>query len=72
MKIGRLILLGAFVLGTGFSAEAATLAPRLHAPGATTLTADDSAKDKKKSSHKAHVKKTSHAKPKKVKKKKET
>jgi hypothetical protein len=59
---------GAFVLGTGFSAEAATLAPRLHAPGATTLTSTDSGKEKKAHhAHKAQKKTVSH-KVKKVKK----
>jgi hypothetical protein len=72
MKIGRLVLLGAFVLGTGFSAEAATLAPRLHAPGATTLTSTDSGKEKKAHhAHKAQKKTVSH-KVKKVKKVKKT
>ncbi len=57
MKLAQFALLGAFVLGTAFSAEAATLAPKLHAPGATTLTADDSGKEKKKKPvHKAHTK----------------
>ncbi len=71
MRIKRLILAGAFVLGAGISANAATLAPRLHAPGASTLTAEDAAKDKKKVVHKAHKQKTAQApKVKKVKKKK--
>jgi hypothetical protein len=64
MKIGRLILLGALVLGVSASAGAATTVPKLHAPGATTLTADDSGKDKKAS--KAHKQKAK--KPKKEKK----
>ncbi len=73
MKIGQLILVGAFVLGASVSANAATSAPRLHAPGVATHTAADSAKEKKKVSHKAHKQKTTQAhKVKKVKKVKKT
>lgn len=71
MKIGRLVLLGVFVLGMGFSAEAATLAPRLHAHGVATLTATDSGKEKKAHHAKAQKKTASH-KVKKVKKVKKT
>jgi hypothetical protein len=72
MKIAHLILLGVFAVGASVSAEAATLAPRLHAPGAATLTAEDSAKEKK-ASHKSHKHKTAQApKTKKVKKSKKT
>ncbi len=68
MKIGQLILVGAFVLGASISANAATSAPRLHAPGASTLTADDSGKEKK-----VHKQKTAQThKVKKVKKDKKT
>ncbi|MET0640161.1 MAG: hypothetical protein ABWZ19_09125 [Hyphomicrobium sp.] len=71
MKISRLILVGAFVLGATAAAEAATTAPRLHAPGVATHTATEDAKDKKKVSHKAHKQKTAQAhKVKKVKKSK--
>ena len=47
MKFGRLILLGAFVLGATASAEAATSAPRLSASKSATLVTFK-AKDKKK------------------------
>jgi hypothetical protein len=53
MKIAKLVLLGAFVFGASISAEAATSAPQLHAPGATTL-ASHWVKDEKKKKH-AHA-----------------
>lgn len=74
MKIGKLILLGTFVLGASVSASAATL-PRLHAPGVTTpatFWVKDEEKKKKKhhahAAHKAHKHKVAHAHPKKLKK----
>ena len=72
MKIGRLLLLGAFVLGASATAEAATTVPKLHAAKAATTVALD--KEKKKAhSHKATNKKVAHApKTKKVKKAKKS
>lgn len=53
MKIAKLVLLGAFVFGASVAAEAATSAPKLHAPGAKTLVSH-TAKDEKKKKH-AHA-----------------
>lgn len=53
MKFGRLILLGAFVLGATATAEAATTAPRLSAGKPATLVALGD-KDKKKAHAHAH------------------
>lgn len=71
MKIAKLVLLGAFVLGASISAEAATSAPKLHAPGAKTLvshTVKDEKKKKHAHAHRAHKHKhkvaEAHAKPK--------
>ena len=50
MKIAKLVLLGAFVFGASIAAEAATSAPKLHAPGAKTLVSH-TAKDEKKKKH---------------------
>ncbi|CAA2141768.1 hypothetical protein [Hyphomicrobium sp. ghe19] len=70
MKIAKLVLLGAFVLGASISAEAATSAPKLHAPGAKTLVSHTAKDEKKKHAHahRAHKHKhkvaEAHAKPK--------
>jgi len=66
MKIAKLALLGAFVFGASISAEAATSAPKLHAPGAATTIAHKTKDEKKKPAHVHHVhkKKVAEAKPK--------
>ncbi|SFV33349.1 hypothetical protein [Hyphomicrobium facile] len=62
MKIAKLALLGAFVLGASISAEAATSAPKLHAPGVKTLAAHTVKDEKKKHAHahRAHKHKHKH------------
>ena len=56
MKVAGLILLGAFALGPSASAQAATSAPRLHAPGASTAVAHTVKHVKKKKHHRhAHA-----------------
>ncbi|MFT3731406.1 MAG: hypothetical protein QM780_08280 [Hyphomicrobium sp.] len=73
MKIGRLILLGAFVLGAAASAEAASTAPRLSAEKSATLVADKEKPKKKVHAHKAGKQKVAQThKVKKVKKSKKT
>ncbi|WP_045835685.1 hypothetical protein [Hyphomicrobium sp. 99] len=55
MKIAKLILLGVFALGASASAEAATSAPKLHAPGvATSVKASKDEKKKPAHAHRAH------------------